>query len=72
MTIQLFTVEFWCPYARRTGKYSGRLIGYSPVGRRFSIEDCLNPCQLRGSEQCVVGWTVEGPHMDAKPMDVEI
>jgi hypothetical protein len=41
-------------------RFRGRILGRVSVGLALTIEECLEPCRLRGTGNCMIGRRVEG------------
>jgi len=52
--------ELWCIHAQRMTRFRGRILGRVSVGVALMIEECLDPCRLRGTGNCMIGRRVEG------------
>ena len=53
-------MELWCYHAQRMARFRGMVLGRVSVGLAVVIEECLDPCPLRGSGNCMIGRRVEG------------
>jgi hypothetical protein len=52
--------EIWCVHAQRMTRFRGRILGRVSVGLALTIEECLEPCRLHKTENCMIGRRVEG------------
>jgi len=59
--IEEMELEMWCCHAQRmTVVKARRMPVYTTVGSAVMVIDCVKPCQLKSSSNCLVGRRVEG------------